>query len=156
MQPLQIEARDSPGPAYCLNIEEEPDGRPWYHDMLQYIKTREYPPGATEKENNSDHGAVVDKSYLNEVMMEHSSDAGNAHKCQMNADKINAPTAPLSLANKTKKIGPSRRKEKDLQRQRLLTLFFLVLFLAVCYESGKPPQIPQNPNREVKPFPSSC
>ncbi|KAK4412039.1 hypothetical protein Salat_2975400 [Sesamum alatum] len=42
--------------------------------------------------------SVVDKSYLNEVMMEHSSDAGNAHKCQMNADKINAPTAPLSLA----------------------------------------------------------
>lgn len=37
--------------------------------------------------------------------MEHSSDAGNAHKCQMNADKINAPTAPLSLANKTKKEG---------------------------------------------------
>lgn len=37
----------------------------------------------------------------------------------------------------TKKRGPSRRKEKDLQRQRLLTLF---LFLAVCYESGKPPQ----------------
>lgn len=27
---LQIEAKDSP--AYCLNIEEEPDGRPWYHD----------------------------------------------------------------------------------------------------------------------------
>lgn len=58
LQPLQIEARDSP--AYCLNIEEEPDGRPWYHDMLQYIKTREYPPGATEKENNSEaiHGVL--------------------------------------------------------------------------------------------------
>lgn len=35
----------------------------------------------------------------------------------------------------TKKRGPSQRKEKDLQRQRLLTLF---LFLAVYYESGKP------------------
>ena len=58
LQPLQIEARDSP--AYCLNIEEEPDGRPWYHDMLQYIKTREYPPGAREKENNSEaiHGVL--------------------------------------------------------------------------------------------------
>ncbi|GJX10824.1 putative cytochrome c oxidase subunit 2 [Tanacetum coccineum] len=40
------------------------------------------------------------------------------------------------------KRGPSQRKEKDLQRQRLLTLF---LFLAVFYESGKPPQRdPQN------------
>lgn len=37
------------------------------------------------------------------------------------------------------KRGPSQRKEKDLQRQRLLTLF---LFLAVFYESGKPD--PQN------------
>lgn len=47
----------------------------------------------------------MDKSYLNEVMMEHSSDAGNAHKCQMNADKINAPTAPLSLA-KQNRVAP--------------------------------------------------
>lgn len=41
LKPLQIEGRDRR--AYCLNIEEEPDGRPWYHDILQYIKTREYP-----------------------------------------------------------------------------------------------------------------
>ncbi|GJY12317.1 cytochrome c oxidase subunit 2 [Tanacetum coccineum] len=40
------------------------------------------------------------------------------------------------------KRGPSQRKEKDLQWQRLLTIF---LFLAVFYESGKPPQRdPQN------------
>ncbi|MFS7898942.1 hypothetical protein Hanom_Chr00s035887g01772181 [Helianthus anomalus] len=37
------------------------------------------------------------------------------------------------------KRGPSQRKEKALQRQRLLTL---LLFLAVFYESGKPD--PQN------------
>nr|GEW82427.1 reverse transcriptase domain-containing protein [Tanacetum cinerariifolium] len=40
------------------------------------------------------------------------------------------------------KRGSSQRKEKDLQRQRILTLF---LFLAVFYESEKPPQRdPQN------------
>ncbi|GJR58460.1 cytochrome c oxidase subunit 2 [Tanacetum coccineum] len=40
------------------------------------------------------------------------------------------------------KRGPSQRKEKDLQRQRLLTLF---LFLAIFYESENPPQRdPQN------------
>ncbi|GKF37734.1 hypothetical protein Tco_0114492 [Tanacetum coccineum] len=44
------------------------------------------------------------------------------------------------------KRGPSQRKEKDLQRQRLLTLF---LFLAIFYESEKPPQRdPQRGNRE--------
>lgn len=59
LQPLQIEARDSP--AYLINIEEEPDERPWYHDIKQYIKTREYPPGAREKENNSEaiHGVLT-------------------------------------------------------------------------------------------------
>ncbi|GJT84611.1 cytochrome c oxidase subunit 2 [Tanacetum coccineum] len=40
------------------------------------------------------------------------------------------------------KRGPSQRKEKDLQWQRLLTLF---LFLVVFYQSRKPPQRdPQN------------
>lgn len=39
------------------------------------------------------------------------------------------------MNKQNKKRGPSRRKEKDLQRQRLLILFLL---LAVCYESGKP------------------
>ncbi|GJX48675.1 hypothetical protein Tco_0273865 [Tanacetum coccineum] len=40
------------------------------------------------------------------------------------------------------KRGPSQRKEKDLQRQRLLALF---LFLAIFYESKNPPQRdPQN------------
>lgn len=35
VRPIQIEARDSP--AYCLSIEEEPDGKPWYYDIKQYI-----------------------------------------------------------------------------------------------------------------------
>ncbi|GKE03932.1 hypothetical protein Tco_1395950 [Tanacetum coccineum] len=43
------------------------------------------------------------------------------------------------------KRGPSQRKEKDLQRQRLLTLF---LFLAVFYESGKPP--PRDPQNRIE------
>ncbi|WJZ94438.1 hypothetical protein VitviT2T_013298 [Vitis vinifera] len=42
--------------------------------------------------------------------------------------------AAVNKQNKKEK-GSSQRKKKDLQRQRLLTLF---LFLAVCYESGKP------------------
>ncbi|XP_039158491.1 uncharacterized protein K02A2.6-like [Eucalyptus grandis] len=25
-------------PAYCMTIEEEPDGQPWYHDILKYLQ----------------------------------------------------------------------------------------------------------------------
>ncbi|KAJ9185380.1 hypothetical protein P3X46_005022 [Hevea brasiliensis] len=47
-QVLQIKARGEP--AYCFMAEEEIDGKPWYHDIQVYIKTREYPPGATRSE----------------------------------------------------------------------------------------------------------
>ena len=30
-------------PAHCLHIEEEVDKKPWYYDILQYIKDRQYP-----------------------------------------------------------------------------------------------------------------
>ncbi|KAJ9168484.1 hypothetical protein P3X46_020001 [Hevea brasiliensis] len=43
IQTLKIKARSEP--AYCFMIEEEPDGKPWYHDILVYIRTREFPPG---------------------------------------------------------------------------------------------------------------
>ncbi|KAJ9176821.1 hypothetical protein P3X46_012093 [Hevea brasiliensis] len=47
-QVIKIKARSEP--AYCFMIEEEPDGKPWYHDILLYIKTREFPSGASKNE----------------------------------------------------------------------------------------------------------
>ncbi len=47
-QILQIKARGEP--AYYFMVEEEIDGKPWYHDIQVYIKTREYPPGASRNE----------------------------------------------------------------------------------------------------------
>ena len=35
-------------PAHCLHIEEEVDGKPWYYDVLQYVKSRQYPDHAFE------------------------------------------------------------------------------------------------------------
>ena len=35
-------------PAHCLHIEEEVDGKPWYPDILQYVKNRQYPDHASE------------------------------------------------------------------------------------------------------------
>ncbi|XP_057993030.1 uncharacterized protein LOC131174020 [Hevea brasiliensis] len=47
-QLLQINLRDEL--TYYLMMDEEIDGKPWYHDIQQYIKTREYPPGANKNE----------------------------------------------------------------------------------------------------------
>ncbi|KAJ9180934.1 hypothetical protein P3X46_009119 [Hevea brasiliensis] len=47
-QALRVKARDEP--AYCFMIEEEPDGKPWYHDILVYCRTREFPLGASKNE----------------------------------------------------------------------------------------------------------
>ncbi|KAJ9170236.1 hypothetical protein P3X46_018360 [Hevea brasiliensis] len=37
-------------PAYYFMIEEEPNGKPWYHDILLYIRTREFPSGVSKNE----------------------------------------------------------------------------------------------------------
>ncbi|XP_075101811.1 uncharacterized protein LOC142177239 [Nicotiana tabacum] len=40
IDPLEIQIRDQHG--YCNTIEPEPDGEPWYRDIKQFLKTREY------------------------------------------------------------------------------------------------------------------
>lgn len=34
-------------PVHCLNVEEESDGKPWYHDLKMFLKERAYPACAT-------------------------------------------------------------------------------------------------------------
>ncbi|XP_070013645.1 uncharacterized protein [Nicotiana sylvestris] len=33
-------------PAYCAHIEEETDGKPWFHDIKEYLSKGEYPDHA--------------------------------------------------------------------------------------------------------------
>ncbi|XP_070036679.1 uncharacterized protein [Nicotiana tomentosiformis] len=40
IDPLEIQIRDQHG--YCNTIKEEPDGEPWYRDIIQFLKTTEY------------------------------------------------------------------------------------------------------------------
>ncbi|XP_019231454.1 PREDICTED: uncharacterized protein LOC109212275 [Nicotiana attenuata] len=44
IDPLEIQVRNQHG--YCNTIETEPDGEPWYRDIKQFLKTREYPEHA--------------------------------------------------------------------------------------------------------------
>ncbi|XP_070055377.1 uncharacterized protein [Nicotiana tomentosiformis] len=45
VDPLQIQIRDQH--AYCNVVEEELDGKPWFHDVKEYIKSGVYPAHAT-------------------------------------------------------------------------------------------------------------
>ncbi|KAG8474675.1 hypothetical protein CXB51_031129 [Gossypium anomalum] len=40
-------------PAHCCSIEKEADGRPWFHDILGYIKNQSYPEQANENDKRT-------------------------------------------------------------------------------------------------------
>ncbi|XP_039173611.1 uncharacterized protein LOC120296028 [Eucalyptus grandis] len=44
VEPLRIEVLSKP--AYCMVVIEEPDGKPWYHDIMTYIQKQEFPEGS--------------------------------------------------------------------------------------------------------------
>ncbi|XP_052478893.1 uncharacterized protein LOC128034139 [Gossypium raimondii] len=50
MKPIQISIHEAPAHCYNIDDEEEKDDHPWYHDILRYVKSREYPDHATEND----------------------------------------------------------------------------------------------------------
>lgn len=44
IKPLRISVVDQP--AYCMLIESEFDGEPWYHDIKNYLLKGEFPSGS--------------------------------------------------------------------------------------------------------------
>ncbi|XP_017984360.1 PREDICTED: uncharacterized protein LOC108663639 [Theobroma cacao] len=137
--------------AHYLNVEEEVDGKPWYHDIMQYIKHQAYLENATDNDKRTLKrlamgfflsGEVlykrsqdqvllrcVDATEANKIMEEvHKGTCGahanghmlvrqimragyywltlesdcinfvrRCHKCQIYADRIHAPSAPLHI-----------------------------------------------------------
>ncbi|XP_016492769.1 uncharacterized protein LOC107812230 [Nicotiana tabacum] len=45
IDPIEIEIRDQH--AYYFHIDEEPDCKPWYHDIKRFLGSGEYPRNAT-------------------------------------------------------------------------------------------------------------
>ncbi|XP_019246437.1 PREDICTED: uncharacterized protein LOC109226088 [Nicotiana attenuata] len=45
IDPIEVEIKDQH--AYCFHVNEEPDGKPWYHDINNFLATQEYPENAT-------------------------------------------------------------------------------------------------------------
>ncbi|XP_075101683.1 uncharacterized protein LOC142177117 [Nicotiana tabacum] len=49
--PIEIEIKDQH--AYCFHVNEEPDGKPWYHDIKKFLVTQEYPENATNEQKRA-------------------------------------------------------------------------------------------------------
>ncbi|XP_070029486.1 uncharacterized protein [Nicotiana sylvestris] len=41
IDPIPVKIHDQP--AYCAHIEEEADGKPWFHNIKEYLTKGEYP-----------------------------------------------------------------------------------------------------------------
>ncbi|XP_040937548.1 uncharacterized protein [Gossypium hirsutum] len=78
MKPIQMSICEAP--AHCCNVdeEEERDDHPWYHDILQYVKSRAYLEKATENDKRilkrlaSDYvldGEVLYKKRKDQVLL---------------------------------------------------------------------------------------
>ncbi|XP_070034900.1 uncharacterized protein [Nicotiana tomentosiformis] len=39
--------------AYCFNVDEEPDGKPSYHNIKRFVEIREYPKNATNRQKRA-------------------------------------------------------------------------------------------------------
>ncbi|XP_070032559.1 uncharacterized protein LOC142168189 [Nicotiana tabacum] len=51
IDPIKVDVRDQH--AYCFHVNEEPDGKPWYHDVKKFLTTQEYPEIATNGQKRS-------------------------------------------------------------------------------------------------------
>ncbi|CAL0323819.1 unnamed protein product [Lupinus luteus] len=50
---LIFQIKDNTEPAHCHVIEEEFDGKPWYHDIKKYLRSQTYPPEASENDKRT-------------------------------------------------------------------------------------------------------
>ncbi|XP_070003529.1 uncharacterized protein [Nicotiana sylvestris] len=53
-------------PAYCAHVEEEADGKPWFHDIKEYLTKREYPK-LTKPTKNAHFGGCPTISFTAEI-----------------------------------------------------------------------------------------
>ncbi|XP_047259403.1 uncharacterized protein LOC124891881 [Capsicum annuum] len=47
IDPIKVEIHDQQ--AYCIHVDEEPDGKPWYYNIKRLLGAGGYPEGATDK-----------------------------------------------------------------------------------------------------------
>ncbi|XP_040947337.1 uncharacterized protein [Gossypium hirsutum] len=73
MKPIQISIYEIP--THCYSIEEvENDNRPWYQDILLYVKNREYPNQATENDKRTLRRLAIDYVLDGEMLYKRGKD----------------------------------------------------------------------------------
>ena len=50
-QLVKLEVRESQAHYTC--IQEEPDGNPWYYDILRYVRDQHYPESANDNDKRT-------------------------------------------------------------------------------------------------------
>ncbi|KAA0066097.1 putative RNA-directed DNA polymerase (Reverse transcriptase), Ribonuclease H [Cucumis melo var. makuwa] len=70
LHPIQITKRDVP--AYCMNVGN--DNKPWYFDIKQYIKCREYPYEALENDKRTIRRLAMNFFLSGEVLYKRNHD----------------------------------------------------------------------------------
>ncbi|XP_017980973.1 PREDICTED: uncharacterized protein LOC108663007 [Theobroma cacao] len=149
VRPFDLEVREVS--VHCLNVEEEVDGKPWYHDIMPYIQHQAYPENVTDNDKRTLRRLAMGFFLSGEVLYKRSPDqvllrcvditednkimkevhegtcgahanghmlarqimragyywltleldcinfARKCHKCQVYADRIHAPPAPLHI-----------------------------------------------------------
>ncbi|XP_016749665.1 uncharacterized protein [Gossypium hirsutum] len=68
MKPIQMSIYEAPAHCYNIDDEEERDDYPWYHDILQYVKNREYLTQATENDKRTLRRLASDYVLDGEIM----------------------------------------------------------------------------------------
>ncbi|XP_016740205.1 uncharacterized protein [Gossypium hirsutum] len=72
-KPIQISIHETPAPCYSIE-EEKNDDHPWYQDILQYVKNREYPDHATENDKRTLRRLAIDYVLDGEILYKRGKD----------------------------------------------------------------------------------
>ncbi|XP_040944229.1 uncharacterized protein [Gossypium hirsutum] len=68
MKPIQISIYEAPAHCCIIDNEGEKDDHPWYHDILRYVKSREYPNHATENDKKTLRRLAIDYVLDGEIL----------------------------------------------------------------------------------------
>ncbi|XP_039167409.1 uncharacterized protein LOC120292918 [Eucalyptus grandis] len=90
VEPLKIEVLTRQ--AHCMNITEEPDGKPWYYDIMKYIQKQEFPKESTPS----------DRKYLMKMASRFFVGGENLYKRSYNSVSLRMVRRPVRLGIPTK------------------------------------------------------
>ncbi|KAK5846906.1 hypothetical protein PVK06_003207 [Gossypium arboreum] len=68
VKPIRMSIYETPAHCYDIEEDEEKDDHPWYHDILQYVKNREYPDQASENDKRMLRRLAIDYVLDGEIL----------------------------------------------------------------------------------------